>query len=188
MLIGLTGPNAAGKGEAARALRSLGLEVHSLSDVVRERARELGRGEGRDALVLTGREMREEHGPGVLAEKILDRLGRDAAVDSIRHPAEVSVLRRRTDFFLVGIDAPIELRWERSQARGRAGDGRDLETFRRQEERENEDRPESQQLRRTLALADRVIDNAGTLDTLARQVRAIAEELRRSEFRAPRET
>jgi dephospho-CoA kinase len=178
VLIGLTGPNAAGKGEAARVLRDSGLPVHSLSDVVREEARRLGRGVGRDALILTGQELRIAEGPGVLAERLLPRLEPDAVVDSIRHPEEVRVLRRRPDFILVGIDAPIDVRWQRARLRGREGDAVELAAFRLQEERENADRPESQQLRRTLALADRVMVNEGRLETLRAGVLRLLEELR----------
>jgi dephospho-CoA kinase len=178
LLIGLTGPNAAGKGEAAQFLREKGFPVHSLSDVVREVARELGRGVGRDALIRTGQELRLESGPGVLAERILARLEREAVVDSIRHPEEVRVLRGRSDFVLVGIDAPIEIRWRRARRRGREGDADELAEFRAQEERENADRPESQQLRRTLALSDRVVLNDGTLEDLRERIGILVEELR----------
>ncbi len=177
MVIGLTGPNAAGKGEAAEFLRELGFSVYSLSDVVREAATARGEGHGRDALIRVGQELRRLHGPGVLAERILPRLGERSAVDSIRHPEEVRVLRRRGDFTLVGVDAPVETRWRRARRRGREGDGRDLDEFRMQERRENENRSTSQQLRRTLDLADVVLINDGALDRLRARLAALVAEL-----------
>ena len=87
MLIGLTGPNAAGKGEVASFLGSRGLRIHSLSDVVREEALARGLGTAREHLILVGNELRRRWGPGVLAERILPRLAGRAVVDSIRNPA-----------------------------------------------------------------------------------------------------
>lgn len=169
MIIGLTGPNAAGKGAVAEMLSRRGYTVHSLSDVVREAARSRGLGVDRDTLIRLGQEMRGASGPAVLAEEILGRLGPAGAaiaIDSIRHPAEVAVLRRRSDFRLLGVDAAMELRWRRAQTRGRPGDDAGLDVFRANEGRENTRRPDSQQLLATLALADRVLMNDGTLEQL----------------------
>lgn len=173
MIIGLTGPNAAGKGEIAGWLAERGYALHSLSDIVREEARADGRDVSRESLIETGQRLRREGGPGILAERMLPRLGARAAVDSIRAPAEVDVLRRLPAFRLLGVDAPIALRWARAVARGREGDVPDLATFTAREERENADRPDAQQLRRTLALADATVVNEGTLETLREQVLAI---------------
>lgn len=163
LIVGLTGPNAAGKGEAARWLAERGYAVHSLSDIVRERALALGRDLGRASLIETGQAMRREGGPGILARLLAPRLPQRAVVDSIRHPAEVEVLRGLPGFRLLGIDAPVETRWRRAVARGREGDVPDLATFADRERLENGTSPEQQQLSRTLALADRVVVNDGGL-------------------------
>jgi len=67
---------------------------------------------------------------------------------------------------LIGVDAPLPLRFERSRARSRLGDGATLQEFERQEEQENARAETGQQLRRTLALADRVLVNDGTIADL----------------------
>ena len=175
LILGLTGPNAAGKGEIARALSARGFTVHSLSDVVREVARAEGRDQSRETLIEIGQRLRREAGPGVLAERILGRLSSPAVVDSIRAPAEVEVLRRVPGFRLLGVDAPVALRWQRAVARGREGDLPDLQTFVAREERENLDSPDSQQLRRTLALADRVVVNDGTVEELLERVSLVLQ-------------
>lgn len=166
LVVGLTGPNAAGKGEVAAWLAARGYTVHSLSDVVRETARAAGGDVSRETLIEVGQRLRREHGPGVLADRITARLAGRCAVDSIRSPFEVEVLRRVPGFRLLGIDAPVETRWRRAVARGREGDTPDLATFEAREERENRDSPDSQQLRRALALADVVLCNDGTLAAL----------------------
>jgi dephospho-CoA kinase len=173
VIVGLTGPNAAGKGEIGAWLAARGYALHSLSDVVREAARAAGQGVSREVLIETGQALRREHGPGVLAERILPRLGARSAVDSIRSPAEVEVLRRLPAFRLLGVDAPVEVRWQRAVDRGREGDVPDLRTFVEREQRENTDSPDSQQLRRALALADTVVRNDATLARLLERVEAV---------------
>jgi dephospho-CoA kinase len=118
-----------------------------------------------------GVRLRTEGGTGALAERILPRLGRWAVVDSIRNPGEVAVLRRLPRFFLVGVDAPQALRFDRSVRRGRLGDGATLEEFAAKEARENATSEAGQQLVATLALADAVIDNARTIRALRAAVR-----------------
>jgi len=170
-VIGLTGPNASGKGEVAKFLAARGFTVHSLSDVVREEATRQGLDHTRDNLIATGVRLRTEGGSGVLARCILPRLRGREVVDSIRNPGEVAVLRTLPRFLLLGVDAPQPLRFERSVRRGRLGDGRTLEEFARKEARENSTTEAGQQLLATLALADLVVDNDATLDDLHHRVR-----------------
>jgi dephospho-CoA kinase len=171
LAVGLTGPNASGKGEVAKHLAGLGFAVHSLSDVVRDTATALHLEHTRDNLIATGNRLREEGGPGALARRILERLTGPSVVDSIRAPGEVEVLRTLPRFVLLGIDAPLALRFDRSLRRGRVGDGATLEEFARKEARENSRTETGQQLQRTLALADVIIDNDATLQVLHERVR-----------------
>ena len=204
MIVGLTGPNAAGKGEVANILRARGFAYHSLSDVVREEASQRGLDHSRENLIRVGNELRGAHGPGALAERVVAKIvgssgmekerdlpvpsaerhrastpwlitlqdGVAVIVDSIRNPAEVGVLRRLEGFVLVGVNAPIAVRFERSRLRARAGDGTTLEEFARKESLENSTDPVAQQLTQTFLLADVVIDNSGTLAELGEKVSA----------------
>ncbi len=139
--------------------------------MVREEATRRGLDHTRDNLIGVGVRMRAEGGPGALALAVLPRLERRAVVDSIRSPGEVAVLRGLPRFLLLGIDAPLALRFERSLRRGRTGDGATLEEFARKEALENSTTEAGQQLLATLALADLVIDNDGTLEELHARVR-----------------
>ena len=178
LILGLTGPNAAGKGAAGEVLLSLGFAYHSLSDVVREEARRRGRSEGRDDLIRTGNELRKEGGPGALAEGILPRLRDRDVVDSIRNPSEVAVLRRLKGFLLLGVDAPPAVRFERARRRTGRGDAvQSLEAFLQKEAEENGADPAAQQLAATFLLADRIIRNDGTLEEFSRRLKALVGEL-----------
>ncbi len=173
MIIGLTGTNGAGKTEVSQYLVSRGFEYHSLSDEIREEIRRREVEITRDMLIAVGNELRSRFGTGVLAERVLARLGRDRnyVVDSIRNPAEVEVLRRRKDFLLMAIDAAQAVRFERSKLRGREYAAQTLEQFIQEEEREmqSED-PASQQLVATRRMADRTIINDASIADLHREL------------------
>lgn len=171
MIIGLTGRNAAGKGEVAAYLTSRGFEYHSLSDEIRDEIRRRGLEITREVLIEVGNELRGRHGHGVLAERILQRLEPDRhyVVDSIRNPSEVEVLRRRKEFLLLAVQAEQAVRYERSRRRGREGAATTLEEFAREEEKElDSSDPANQQLLATERLADFAIRNDGTIEDLHR--------------------
>jgi len=170
--VGLTGPNASGKGEVARYLQEVGFASYSLSDGVREEATRQGLDHSRASLIQVGNWLRERFGPGVLAERALPLLSGRSVVDSIRNPGEIGVLRSLPYFRLLGVDAPVALRFDRSRRRGRAGDGETLEDFRRKEDLEQAEEGPGQQLRVCLSLADVAICNDGTIEELRARARA----------------
>jgi dephospho-CoA kinase len=176
-VLGVTGSNAAGKGEVSAHLASGGFRVYSLSDIVREEAAARGLPPEREHLIRIGTELRREGGAGVLAERLLPRLGTRDVVDSIRNPAEVEVLRRLPSFVLVGVRAPAEVRFARSRQRARPGDPETFEAFLERERQENRDDPSGQQLDATFRLADRILDNDGALDRLREAVDRLLAEL-----------
>jgi dephospho-CoA kinase len=175
LVLGLTGPNAAGKGEVAAYLLERGFALHSLSDIVREEAARRGLGCERAQLIQVGNALRKESGPGVLAQRILARLGERDVVDSIRNPAEVQVLRQLRHFVLVGVRASLEGRFRRTLERARPGDPLTLEEFRERERQENSPDAKEQRLDATLALADEFLDNDTDLETLHRRIDGLLE-------------
>ena len=186
LVIGLTGPNAAGKGEVAAVLGSMGFACHSLSDIVREEALGRGRTTGRDDLIVTGNELRREGGPGALAERMVPRLGGRDVVDSIRNPSEAQALRRVPGFVLVGVTAPARVRFQRARLRTGRGDAvADLSSFLAKEAEENSSDPAAQQLEATFALRDRTLSNDGSLDDLRRAVEALVSDLEKNRAAAP---
>lgn len=175
-LIGLTGTNGAGKGEAAAYFRAKGYAYYSLSDVIRDELRERGEPESRDALIRTGNELRERSGADVLARRTLAKLrpGERAVIDSIRNLREIACLRREEGFVLLAIDAPVEVRFARAAARGRDESALDLEAFRKKEAEERAGGAAAQQLEASMAAADRTIVNDGTLAEFHRKLEEVA--------------
>jgi dephospho-CoA kinase len=175
-LIGLTGTNAAGKGEAAAYFGTRGYAYFSLSDVIREELARRGEPASRDNLIRTGNELRERFGADVLARRTVEKVGRDgrAVIDSVRNMSEVAFLRGQTGFVLLAIDAPVAARFARTAARGRDESANDLEAFRRKEDEERRGGPAGQQLEACMAAADRLIINDGTLPEFHRRLEEVA--------------
>lgn len=170
-IVGLTGKNASGKGEAACVLKRRGFQYCSLSDILRQEAKTRGIEPSRQHLIELGQKLRIQEGPGVLASRTLNQLkeGRHV-VDSIRHPLEVEVLRKAGHFFLIGIDAPIKTRFERARKRGRNENALTLKEFQSMENQERSERFHAQQLDRCLDMSDIVIQNSGTLQDLEKKI------------------
>lgn len=186
MIIGLTGKNGSGKGEVARYLQERGFVYYSLSDALREEAQKEGKTVSRDVLVELGNRLRNEQGPSVLAEKIFSRLDPEKhyVVDSIRHPSEVQVFRRRADFMLAAVRAPERLRFERLKQRSRENDPRTFEDFVALEGKEAQStNSNDQQLDRAIALNDVIIDNTGPLKALHDRVKEVILEFSKKQQR-----
>jgi len=179
MIIGLTGKNAAGKGEVANYLKIKDFVYYSLSDALREEATKLGLTHSRETLINLGNQLRRKNGPQYLAQQINNKIKEDKnfVVDSIRSPFEAKELMKNKDFLLIGIDAPIKLRFERLLERNRAGDAKTIEEFKQQEEKENTSNETAQQLDATFALAGKIINNDGSLEKLHKKIDELLEEI-----------
>ncbi len=178
LVIGITGRNCAGKDSAAESLVRRGFERHSLSDVLREELRARGEAITRPALIAVGNELREHEGPGVLARRVQAMMKTErVALVSVRNPAEVECLRELPNFFLLGVDAPLEVRFARESGRARESAPATLDEFKALEERENTADPNAQQLDATMALADHVVVNDGTLEQFEERVAAFVNAL-----------
>lgn len=177
MIIGLTGPNGSGKGEVARYLESKGFTYLSLSDVVREEAARRGLEATRKNLIRIGNDLRRHYGPAILAKRIRKKISNKTVVDSIRNPHEVEELKKEKDFFLISIEAPLELRFQRCLERGRIGDARTLEEFQMREEIENSEDASCQQIEECMKRADHVIMNKGTMEELYKKVQDLLSRL-----------
>lgn len=122
MFIGVTGTNASGKTEVVKHLKDEGYKAHSLSDILREEAKERQLEPTVKNLVDLGNELREKQGADILARKTADKffttadiqrikllkyddvnkygverakLNQSAIIESIRNPAEVKTLKQR---------------------------------------------------------------------------------------------
>jgi len=164
-IIGLTGTNGAGKGEAAAFFQKKGFTCFSLSDLIREELESEGLESTRDNLIKKGNDLRQAFGPDILARRVMARVKERAVIDSIRNPEEIRFLKAQKNFTLLAINAPAELRFERVRKRGRIESASTLEDFINKEAEEMTQDKMGQQLHICLEMADWTIVNDGSLDS-----------------------
>ena len=182
MIIGLTGTNASGKTSIVEYLKSKGFEYHSLSDVIREELTRRGLEHSRDNLRRVGNELRQTFGAAALAEIVSQNIGaKRVIIDSIRNVAEVARLRELKQFYLIAVDAPLEVRFQRAKSRGRAENADDIQAFADAENKEKSRTATAQNIDQCMKLADFTIHNDGSLVDLHNKVDAILTKVQNDE-------
>lgn len=162
MILGITGKSCAGKDTAAALLQARGFIQRGLSDILREEAKARKLPVTREQLISLGNELRKEHGPGYLARRVQKNLPEgNVVITGIRNMAEIEELKKLDGFRLIGVDAPLALRYEREVHRGREPMG--LDTFKELEQRELDGKPHEEHVEACLAAADVVIQNDGSV-------------------------
>jgi len=176
--IGLTGTNASGKTSIVKYLETNGFQSFSLSDMIRDELAQRNMLESRENLIRVGNQLREKFGPDVLARGIIAKLNTPRSViDSIRNTSEVTALRTIPNFFLVGVDAPVETRFARAKERNRIENALTLHDFIQLEQIENSKNEAHQNLDQCMAEADYQIYNDGDLNQLNEKLQAIIEDM-----------
>jgi dephospho-CoA kinase len=181
--IGLTGRMASGKGEAVRILKNHGLRYISLSDIVRREAVKIGPAVSRSQMQDLGNRLRREGGAGILGKMVRELIEASEpmpwVVDGIRNPAEVVELKKMTGFILIGIESSEEAILARMRQRGRPTDTVSEAELREALAREwGDGEPENgQQVGPTMAMADLMLANNGSLSELAAGLDAILKKI-----------
>lgn len=132
MIIGLTGTMASGKDVVAEILKKKGFIYLSLSDEVREEAKSRSIELTRENLQTLGNEMRKNEGNGILAQRVLRKVTdpqKHYIINGIRNTAEVSELKNWPSFYLIAVDAPQQMRFQRMVQRNRASDPKNFYDF-----------------------------------------------------------
>jgi len=186
IVLGLTGPNAAGKGEICKYLATKGYYVTSLSDILRKIAVEKNISLSRINLVNLGNELREKYGAGVLAKWLIKELSKNhnksyvkVVVDSIRNIQEVKEFRKKfkSRFFLVYVDAPKKLRFKFMKLRNRESDPKTYKEFLKVEKKEKSDKLTHQQIHKCKKLKNFLIYNNSTLEELHKKIDKILQKV-----------
>lgn len=182
MIIGLTGRIASGKGVVAEYLKKKGFEYFSLSQEVREEAKKRGIFIERKNLQDLGNALRREEGTGALAKRFILKMDRnkDYVIDGIRNVGEIEELRKRfrDDFYLISVDADLEMRWRNMQKRGKESDPNTFGGFLEIDKRDYEENLEGgQQVKKCMELADYPVLNDSTIEELNEKIEKIYEEI-----------
>jgi len=164
IIIGLTGPLGSGATLISKYLaKRHGFHAYSLSDIVRREAAE----PWLHALQETGNRLRKERGAAFLAIETIRQIEQDnpagpIVVDSIRNPAEVQDFRKFSNFYLLSVVSPQEIRWQRirRKAEGDEGYPKAREEFERIERKDRKDDEEhGQQVSICVDMSDFAVSN-----------------------------
>ncbi len=184
MIIGITGLPCSGADTFAKILVEKGFTFLSYSDILREEAKKRGIEITRDSLRRLGNELREKGETGAISKRLIARMEKekDYALGTIRNPGEIEEFKKNkgNEFFLIKIDASDIIRFERMTKRGRENDPNSFEEFKKLEEIElgEGQKDTGLQIRKCMALADKVIVNDSSLENLRGKVERLLTELK----------
>lgn len=177
MIIGVCGNFASGKDAVANYLESHGFTHISTGDLVREyvTANNLG-GLDRDNLLKVANQIRSQKGSGYLVCEALKRGHRNLVISGVRSTGEAQAVHDAKGV-IVGVDAPIQIRYDRLKARGRIDDAVSIEDFARQEAAEQSHKQSESNITAVLAMTDFQIANDSTEVDLHRRIDDILKQL-----------
>lgn len=173
-VVAFTGMPGAGKSVAVEVAKKHGLPVLRMGDFIWEEVKRRGLPIDSGSVAEVAMQMRTDYGPGVWAEKTVDRLKQmhsdTAVIDGVRSEAELEVFRHRLghDFTLVAIHASRPTRQGRLLERRREDDVKDAGEFIARDEREL-----GWGLGRVIALADVMLVNEDSMPDLGEQVEKV---------------
>jgi len=175
VIIGITGTLGAGKGTIAEILTKKGFEHHSVRKYLENRLeKETESNNFRGGLVDLANKLRAENSPSFLAEELYKEAQshqHNATIESIRTPGEIEALSRLGDFYLVAVDAPSEIRYERIKNRKSSTDLVTYEEFMEQEKKEmSSNDPNKQNISACISRADYIIQNQDNLKELTDKI------------------
>ena len=169
--IAFTGMPGAGKTEAVKVAKEMGIKVVSMGDEVRNEARKRGLELNDENVGKIADEMRKKYGMDIWAKKCIEKLSSEKiiVIDGIRNIEELETFRNRIkNFILVAIHASPKTRYERLMKREREDDSKNVEELKEREKREL-----SWGLGDVIAMADIVLINEGDLEEFREKVREI---------------
>tara|TARA_Y100000310_G_scaffold337033_1_gene423070 strand:- start:1209 stop:1745 length:537 start_codon:yes stop_codon:yes gene_type:complete len=177
MIIGIVGRDGSGKDTAAEFFVKKNFKSISLSDELRTILREEGKSIAREVMQQRTYELRKEKGPAYLAERIIPQLEGNVVISSIRHTAEVELLKKK-GMKLIAIDAPFATRFERIKNRADKEDDITEEIIKkREEDQQGSQDAAKMQMNEVFNMADKVVMNDGTKEELNKKLESITETL-----------
>ena len=172
IVVGLSGPIAAGKTTAARILERMGFQYCRFSEIIAHELQERGIPITRTALQMSGE---ETHGSRFGQRRLQNKLAACAGqaskivVDGLRHPEDRAFLRER--WGLAALHVHVDANLERRARRYSAGTTETEDAFRL---------AQAHAVERNVpvleGLADRVVSNEGSVQELEARLRNVVEQ------------
>lgn len=174
-----------GKSEAMEVARARGYPVVRMGDLIWEEVARQGLPRDARNVGQVANAMRQSHGKDVWSQRTVERVrqlagaqaggpGAVVLIDGIRSNEEVATFRRElgNDFVLVAIHTDRAHRFERMLQRGRDDDPTDPKVLAERDEREM-----AWGIAQTIALADTMVVNDGTLAEFRAKVAQVLDRL-----------
>ncbi len=182
MIIGITGTLGAGKGTVADYLvKKKDFKHYSATAFITEEIIKRGLPVNRDSMVLVGNDLRAHHGSSYIIEKLYEQAisdGGDAVIESIRTVGEVMAMESKLGFYLLAINANIQLRYDRIKKRAGEKDSISFDAFSKQEASEMMSTDiNKQNLQECIRRANYLINNDGTIEDLNNQIEKILQAI-----------
>lgn len=171
MIVGIGGTLGAGKGTVVEYLIAKEFKHYSGSGKLREILEERGVKVDRDAYSKLADEIRGEDPMGlskIIWKQYESDSPKNAVFEALHEPAEAQFIRDKGGVVL-GVDAPMEIRYERISGRGSEKDNVSFEDFKRLAIYEEEGGG-THNIRAVISMADHVIQNEGTLEELHEKI------------------
>jgi dephospho-CoA kinase len=177
LVIGLAGMPGSGKSLVVETARALGYDIVVMGDVIRQETSKRG-------LELTPQnvgkvmlELRAEGGNYVIAQKCIPKIeeqtSRKVFIDGLRSLYEADIFKEHfAKFVLVAVHAPPEVRFNRLSRRGRSDDPPNWTVFHERDTREL-----GVGLGNTIAMAEKILINDGTVEQFKIQVKDTLERI-----------
>ena len=174
MIIGITGTLGAGKGTVVEYLKEKGFKHYSASGLLKELLLAEGKVPSRDTYSPLAKKIRTAY-PGGIPQLLWEQIEKDnpenLVIEALHDIGEAQFVKDKKGI-LIGIDADIEVRYERSVKRGSEKDHVTLEEFKDHIHREEES-ADGHNIRAVLEKADHIILNEGTVEELYTQLSEI---------------
>jgi dephospho-CoA kinase len=175
-ILAFVGMPASGKSEAASVLRQKGITVINMGDVIREEVVRRGLEPTDVNTGGVGTDLREKEGRDAVAKRCIPKIqsaNEDfIGIDGVRSVPEVERFKEAfgSDFTLVSVDSPLEIRFERVLARKRSDDMKDISELKVRDEREL-----GWGMGEAMEIADVVVENNGALDEFRDKIMALVK-------------
>lgn len=180
MILGIAGTFAAGKGAVVDYLKEKGFVSYSSSKLLGELVEKEGNPKTRDFLGPMATRLQEDYPGGVVEknyrEKFLFEKPANAIFEALHRQSEANFIKS-VGGIIVGVDADLTTRFERTQSRGEGEkDNVTFEQFKeliRVEEEGGGNAAWDNNIRAVLNGADAIIMNNGTLEELHAQIEEV---------------
>lgn len=179
IIVGIAGQIASGKDTVSKYIADeYGATRYGSSSIFRSALKDLFLPETRENLQKISLALRQAFGDDLVARVLREDIERTdgdfIVVDGVRRLSDILLLKQEPNFYLLYVDAPMELRYERIVKRAQNADDqtKTLEEFREDNEREAE-----VSIKALQSQANGVVENTGDLKALFDQVNAFIKKI-----------